>query len=110
MLVGLVANPTSTKDIRRLTTLARVIDLEETANLVARLLVGLASEDGIEGMALDDPAGLARSAVAMAGRSAAPVDFLPVRLEGDVLLVLALSLLTTLHAQPLGCCSQRFAR
>lgn len=83
MLVGLVANPTSSKDIRRLTTLARVIDVEEKANLVARLLVGLASEDGIEVMALDDPAGLVRRAVGMAGRSATPVDFLPIRVEGD---------------------------
>jgi len=48
VLVGLVANPTSSKDIRRLTTLARVIDVEEKANLVARLLVGIGSEKGIE--------------------------------------------------------------
>jgi hypothetical protein len=62
--------PTSSKDIRRLTTLARVIDVEEKANLVARLLVGLASEKGIEVMALDDSAALVRRAVGMAGTSA----------------------------------------
>jgi hypothetical protein len=82
MLVGLVANPTSSKDIRRLTTLARVIDIEEKANLVARLLVGLASEKGIEVKALDDAAGLVRRAVGMAGTSAPPVDYLPVEIEG----------------------------
>ena len=83
MLVGLVANPTSSKDIRRLTTLARVIDVEEKANLVARLLVGLASEPEIEVMALDDPAGLVRRAVGMAGRSAPPVGYLPIEVKGD---------------------------
>lgn len=83
MLVGLVANPTSSKDIRRLTTLARVIDIEEKANLVARLLVGLASEPAIEVVALDDAAGLVRRAVGMAGRSAPPVAYLPIDLESD---------------------------
>lgn len=83
MLVGLVANPTSSKDIRRLTTLARVIDVEEKANLVARLLVGLASERGIEVMALDDPAGLVRRAVGMAGHSAPSVTFLPLEAKGN---------------------------
>jgi hypothetical protein len=83
MLVGLVANPTSSKDIRRLTTLARVIDIEEKANLVARLLIGLASETGIEVMALDDSAGLVRRAVGMAGSSAPPVGYLPLDVEGD---------------------------
>lgn len=83
MLVGLVANPTSSKDIRRLTTLARVVDVEEKANLVARLLVGLTSEAGIEVMALDDPAGLVRRAVGMAGDLGAPVDYLPLEVEGD---------------------------
>ena len=83
MLVGLVANPTSSKDIRRLTTLARVIDVEEKANLVARLLVGLASEKGIEVMALDDPAGLVRRSVAMAGDSAPDVAFLSLDAQGD---------------------------
>jgi ATP-NAD kinase N-terminal domain len=82
MLVGLVANPTSSKDIRRLTTLARVIDIEEKANLVARLLVGLASEKKIEVMALDDQAGLVRRAVALAGASRPSVDYLPLDVEG----------------------------
>lgn len=83
MLVGLVANPTSSKDIRRLTTLARVIDIEEKANLVARLLVGLASEDDVEVMALDDTAGLVRRAVGMAGSFAPTVNYLPLDTEGN---------------------------
>jgi predicted polyphosphate/ATP-dependent NAD kinase len=56
VLVGLLANPASSKDIRRLTGLARVIDTEEKANLVARLLVGIGSVAGVEVMALDDHA------------------------------------------------------
>jgi hypothetical protein len=82
MLVGLVANPVSSKDIRRLTTLARVVDVEEKANLVARLLVGLASEKKIEVVALDDQVGLVRRAVALAGGSGPPVDYLPLDVEG----------------------------
>ncbi len=82
MLVGLVANPTSSKDIRRLTTLARVIDVEEKANLVARLLVGIGSEKGIEVLGLDDQSGLLRRAIALAGSAGSPVDFLPIEVVG----------------------------
>jgi predicted polyphosphate/ATP-dependent NAD kinase len=82
VLVGLVANPTSSKDIRRLTTLARVIDVEEKANLVARLLVGIGSERGIEVLALDDQSGLLRRAITLAGGAAPPIEFLPIEVEG----------------------------
>lgn len=81
--VGLVANPMSSKDIRRLTGLARVIDVEEKANLVARLLIGIGSVSGVGVTALDDTAGLVRRAVSMAGRSAAPVDYLPIEAAGS---------------------------
>lgn len=83
MLVGLVANPASSKDVRRLTGLARVIDIEEKANLVARLLVGLGSVPGIEVLALDDRSGLVRRAVKQAGSPGAPVGYLPVEAEGS---------------------------
>lgn len=73
----------SSKDIRRLTGLARVIDVEEKANLVARLLVGLGSVPGVGVIALDDTAGLVRRAVSMAGQSAAPVDYLPIESQGS---------------------------
>lgn len=82
MLVGLVANPSSSKDIRRLTGLARVIDIEEKANLVARLLVGIGAVSGIGVVALDDRAGLVRRAVSLAGHAGAPVEYLPVEVEG----------------------------
>jgi hypothetical protein len=83
MLVGLIANPTSAKDIRRLTMLARVIDVEEKANLVARLLVGLGSEPGLEVVGIRDRAGLLERAVALAGSAAPPVDFVPIEVEGS---------------------------
>jgi hypothetical protein len=83
MLVGLIANPTSSKDIRRLTMLARVIDVEEKANLVARLLVGLGPEPAIEVLGIKDRAGLLERAVGLAGPSAPPVDFIPIDIEGS---------------------------
>ncbi len=81
--VGLVANPMSSKDIRRLTGLARVVDIEEKANLVARLLVGLGSVPSIEVSAMDDQAGLVRRAVGLAGRSAPPLSFIEMEVEGS---------------------------
>lgn len=83
MLVGLIANPASSKDIRRLTGLARVVDVEEKANLVARLLVGLASDPGVEVQAIDDQAGLVRRAVRLAGERGAPVGYLDLAVEGS---------------------------
>ncbi len=82
-IVGLIANPMSSKDIRRLTGLARVIDIEEKANLVARFLVGLGSVADVEVRALDDQAGLVRRAVSLAGSAAAPVAFLDLAVEGS---------------------------
>jgi predicted polyphosphate/ATP-dependent NAD kinase len=82
MYVGLIANPASSKDIRRLTGLARVMDIEEKANLVARLLVGLGSIAEIEVVALDDAAGLVRRAVRLAGSAGASLGFLDLMAEG----------------------------
>lgn len=82
-IVGLIANPMSSKDIRRLTGLARVIDIEEKANLVARLLVGIGSVDGVEVMAMDDQAGLIRRAVTLAGSGGAAVRYLEIEAEGS---------------------------
>ena len=83
MLVGLIANPASSKDIRRLTGLARVVDVEEKANLVARLLVGLAAAPNVAVLAVDDQAGLVRRAVRLAGDRGAPVGYLEVEVEGS---------------------------
>ncbi len=83
MLVGLVANPVSSKDIRRLTMLARVVDIEEKANLVARFLVGIGSGSGVEVLGVDDQSGLLRRAIAVAGSAGPPIDFLPIEVEGS---------------------------
>jgi hypothetical protein len=82
-IVGLIANPMSSKDIRRLTGLARVIDIEEKANLIARFLVGLGSVDGVEVVALGDRAGLVKRAVSIAGPAAVPLSFLDIAIEGS---------------------------
>lgn len=82
MIVGLIANPASSKDIRRLTGLARVVDVEEKANLVARLLVGIGSVDGIRVLALDDQAGLVRRAVRLADGNGPEVGYIPIETTG----------------------------
>ncbi len=81
MLVGLIANPYSSKDIRRLTGLARVVDVEEKANLVARLLAGIRAGGDTTVVALDDSAGLVRRAVDLAGGVAPPLEFLDLDVE-----------------------------
>ncbi len=82
MIVGLIANPAASKDIRRLIGLARVIDVEEKANLVARFLVGIGSIDGIEVLALDDQSGIVRRAVGLAKERGPQVRYLPVDIQG----------------------------
>jgi len=83
VIVGLIANPASSKDIRRLTGLARVVDVEEKANLVARFLVGLAAAPNVEVLAVDDQAGLVRRAVRLAGDRGASVGYLDLEVEGS---------------------------
>ncbi len=82
MIVGLIANPVSSKDIRRLTGLARVVDVEEKANLVARLLVGIGSVPGVSILALDDQAGLVRRATRLAGEHGPEVGYIPIEVIG----------------------------
>ena len=83
MIIGLIANPASSKDIRRLTGLARVIDIEEKANMVARLLVGLGAVPDVEVLALNDQAGLVQRAARLAGDRGAQVGYVDMTLEGD---------------------------
>ena len=82
MLVGLVANPFSSKDIRRITGLARVIDAEEKANLVARLLVGIGSIAGITVAAVDDQSGIVQRGVNLAGTAGPEVEYLGIDAQG----------------------------
>lgn len=82
MIVGLIANPVSSKDVRRLVGLARVVDVEEKANLVARLLAGLAAGPPVEVYALQDRSGLVERAVRLAANHAPEVRWLPIEAEG----------------------------
>jgi hypothetical protein len=79
VIVGLVVNPVSSKDIRRLVGLARVVDSAEKVNIVARLLTGLSAGPPLNVLALDDGAGLVRRAARIAGRASVPIDFLPLK-------------------------------
>ena len=82
-IVGLIANPLASKDIRRLVGLARVVDVEEKANLIARLLVGMTAGPPVGVMALDDAGGLVRRALQQVRGITPPVEFLPLDAEGS---------------------------
>jgi len=81
-IVGLIANPNASKDIRRLVGIARVVDAEEKANIVARFLVGLTAGPAVDVLAFDDPAGLVRRAVHLTGGAGPEVRYLDVLREG----------------------------
>ncbi len=83
MLVGLIANPYSSKDVRRLVGLARVIDVEEKANTVARLLAGLGAGPPVEVAALNDGSGLVERGLRLAGEAAPRLRFLNLTCEGS---------------------------
>lgn len=81
-IVGLIANPIASKDIRRLVGLARVVDVEEKANLIARLLVGMTAGPEVRVVALDDSAALVRRAVRLTRGTLPAVEFLPLASQG----------------------------
>jgi len=81
--VGLIANPVASKDIRRLVGLARVVDVEEKANLIARFLVGLTAGPPARVLAFDDAAGLVRRAVDLGRDGIPPVALVDVAASGD---------------------------
>lgn len=83
MIVGLIANPVASKDIRRLVGMARVVDIEEKSNLIARLLAGMAGGPPVEVHALDDPSALVRRALRLVRDRTPPVRWLPVQPEGS---------------------------
>ena len=86
--VGLIVNPSASRDVRRLTSLARTIDVHERANAVARVLCGLAG-GGVESVwFMPDPAHVVeRAHEALAATPAAGVAaglrLRPVVLGGD---------------------------
>ena len=86
--VGLVVNPSASGDVRRLTSLARTVDVHERANTVARVLCGLAG-GGVETVLyMPEPAHVvdrARDALAAtpAAAIATRIHLGPVALAGD---------------------------
>jgi hypothetical protein len=86
--VGLVVNPSASRDVRRLTSLARTVDVHERANAVARALCGLAG-GGVETVLyMPEPAHVVdRAQEALAATPAAAiatgVHLRPVALAGD---------------------------
>jgi ATP-NAD kinase N-terminal domain len=86
--VGLVVNPSASGDVRRLTSLARTVDVHERANTVARVLCGLAGGDVETVLYMPEPAHVvdrARDALLAtpAAAVATMVRLRPVALAGD---------------------------
>jgi len=65
-IVGIIANPASGKDVRRLVARASVFDNQEKQAIVGRLLKGMAASGATRVAYLDDPHGIVRGAVAEA--------------------------------------------
>lgn len=86
--VGLVVNPGASRDVRRLTSLARTIDANEQANTVARVLCGLAA-GGVETVLyMPEPSHIverARDVLAatLGAATTARLDLRPIALGGD---------------------------
>ncbi len=59
--VGIIANPSAGKDIRRLVAQGRVISNQEKSNILRRVFAGLASHGVKKVIVMPDMAGLARS-------------------------------------------------
>ncbi len=86
--VGLIVNPGASRDVRRLTSLARTIDANQQANTAARILSGLAA--GGVGTVLYMPEashGVERARAMLAATPSARTwvmpALVPVRLDGD---------------------------
>jgi hypothetical protein len=61
--VGLIANASASRDVRRITSLARTIDVHERVNTVARVLRGLAGADVTTVFYMPEPAHVVERAV-----------------------------------------------
>ncbi|MFP6817128.1 MAG: hypothetical protein VB949_15870, partial [Pseudomonadales bacterium] len=61
--IGIIANPASGKDVRRLVARASVFDNQEKQAIVRRVLVGLVAAGADEVAYLDDRHGIVRTAL-----------------------------------------------
>jgi hypothetical protein len=67
--IGIIANPASGKDVRRLVARASVFDNQEKRAIVRRALMGIAAAGNVEVAYLDDPHGIVRLALEDAGKT-----------------------------------------
>ena len=80
--VGIIANPYSSKDIRRLTGSARIVTDWEKVNVLRRIIIGLQSFQVGSIVAMDDNAHLVRRAINHPGITA-DVEFLELPIRGN---------------------------
>ncbi len=80
--VGLIANPASGKDIRRMFTYASVITNEAKKDIICRVLAGLAAMGVTDVYAMDDPKSLALAAASVVPH-APTIHLLPFAGRGD---------------------------
>ena len=81
--VGLVANPASGKDIRRVTARASVFDNQEKTAMVRRCLVGVRAMGDAPIRYLPDANRLVEAALDELGFDAEPLDIVPTRSAAD---------------------------
>ncbi len=63
-VVGLVTHSGAAQDVRRITSLARTIDVHERVNVTARILAGLAAMPGVRVLYLSEPTRVVERALA----------------------------------------------
>ena len=63
-IVGVVTHSGAAQDVRRITSLARTIDVHERVNVTARILAGLAAVTGVRVLYLSEPTRLVERALA----------------------------------------------
>jgi len=73
-VVGLVTHSGAAQDVRRITSLARTIDVHERVNVTARILAGLAAVPGVRVLHLDEPTRLVERALAALAGFPGPSD------------------------------------
>lgn len=78
-LIGIIANPASGKDMRRIMSGARVVSHQEKANIISRFMAGLGATGSHEIMLMPDGSGLSRKICeAATGHKIRQVDLLGV--------------------------------
>lgn len=80
--VGIIANPLSGKDIRRLVAYATIVDNVEKANILRKILLGLDSVDVDEVFIMPDQYGLGQRALSNLSRLKTKVSFIEMLVTG----------------------------